>query len=196
MGKQPQILALACSPRTGGNSEILLDRLIEGATEGGANVEKLHVPRLTIAGCVECNGCFGHGYCVVEDDFQHVAKKITDADRVVIATPVFFMAPSAQAKAMIDRCQSFWARKYVLKAPLKEESSGLERRGVWISVGGTRGVKLFDGIKLTMEYFFDAIYISSYVDVKAWHADAKGEILKQQDVLREAHEKGVELARP
>jgi len=196
MGRRPKVLALACSPRTGGNSEILLDRLIAGASDAGAAVEKIHVPRLEIAGCIECNGCFGCGFCVVEDDFQYVAKKLTDADRVVIATPVFFMGPSAQAKAMIDRCQSFWARKYVLKAPLKEEPLEMERRGAWVSVGGTRGTRLFDGIELTMRYFFDAIYIASYTRVEARRVDAKGEILRREDALSDAYEKGIELAQP
>ena len=132
----------------------------------------------------------------VQDDFQYVAKKLTDADRVVIATPVFFMGPSAQAKAMIDRCQSFWARKYVLKAPLKEEPLEMERRGAWVSVGGTRGTRLFDGIELTMRYFFDAIYIASYTRVEARRVDAKGEILRREDALSDAYEKGIELAQP
>jgi len=192
----PRILALACSPRLGGNSEILLDRLIAGATEAGAHVEKLHVASLAIAGCIECNGCFDCGTCVVPDDFQYVAKRVTDADRVVMATPVFFMGPCAQAKAVIDRCQSFWARKYVLKAPLKDEPAELERRGAYVAVGGTRGGKLFDGLELTMKYFFDAIYVSDYSSVKAWHADDKGEVLKQEDVLSEAYKRGRELASP
>jgi len=179
----------------GGNSETLLDRFLEGARKEGGEVEKLHTARLNIAPCIECGRCFEHGWCAVQDAFQDIAKKVTEIDRIVIAMPVYFMGPCAQAKALIDRCQSFWSRKHVLNAPLRESPPVKERRGAWIAVGGTRGPKLFDGIKLTMKYWFDAIYISEYASVKAWSADAKAEILEQPKVLGEAYEKGMELVR-
>jgi len=195
VGERTRVLALATSPRLGGNSETLLDRFLEGARSGGAEAEKVHIAGLNIGPCIECNGCFERGCCVVEDAFQGIAGKVTETDRIVIAMPVYFMAPCAQAKALIDRCQSFWARKYVVKAPLREGPPVKGRRGAWIAVGGTRGSKLFAGMELTMKYWFDAIYISEYSSVKAWGADAKGEILKQEEVLEEAYEKGAELAR-
>ena len=70
------------------------------------------------------------------------------------ATPIFFYNCTAQLKAVIDRCQTFWARKYRLK--LKDPGSET-RRGYLLAVGATRGKNLFEGLNLTASYFFDAI---------------------------------------
>jgi protein-tyrosine-phosphatase len=61
---------------------------------------------------------------------------------------------SAQLKAVIDRCQTFWARKYRLK--LRDPGANM-RRGFLLSVGATKGKNLFEGLQLTTQYFFDAI---------------------------------------
>lgn len=67
--------------------------------------------------------------------------------------PYFFQCSSV-GKVMIDRCQSLWAKKYILKLPV---SPIVDRKGIFISVAATRGKKLFDGVRLTVKYFFDAI---------------------------------------
>jgi protein-tyrosine-phosphatase len=61
---------------------------------------------------------------------------------------------TAQLKALVDRCQTFWARKYRLK--LSDPLKGT-RRGYLLSVGATQGKNLFEGLQLTAKYFFDAI---------------------------------------
>jgi protein-tyrosine-phosphatase len=72
----------------------------------------------------------------------------------VVATPIFFYNMTAQLKAVVDRCQMFWARKYKLK--LKDPGANM-RRGFLLAVGATKGKNLFEGLNLTTQYFFDAI---------------------------------------
>jgi arsenate reductase len=80
---------------------------------------------------------------------------LRQADVVVLATPIFFYNMTSQLKAVIDRCQMFWARKYKLK--LKDPGANM-RRGFLLSVGATKGKNLFEGLQLTTQYFFDAIW--------------------------------------
>ena len=77
------------------------------------------------------------------------------AEVVVVATPIFFYNMTAQLKAVVDRCQTFWARKYVLK--LQDPAANM-RRGFLLSVAATKGKNLFEGLNLTTQYFFDAIW--------------------------------------
>lgn len=76
------------------------------------------------------------------------------ADVVVAASPVYFYGVTAQLKGLIDRCQTLWSRKYRLKLA---DPGAATRAGVMLAVGATRGTKLFDGLHLTVDYFFDAI---------------------------------------
>jgi hypothetical protein len=79
---------------------------------------------------------------------------IRRADLVVAATPVFFYNMTAQLKALIDRCQTFWARKYRLRW---RDPRRKTKKGYLLSVAATKGNNLFDAIHLTMQYFCDAI---------------------------------------
>ena len=76
------------------------------------------------------------------------------ADVIVAASPIFFYNCTAQLKALIDRSQTLWARRYRLK--LADPKAG-QRRGFVLSVAATHGKQLFEGLHLTMQYFFDAV---------------------------------------
>jgi len=105
--------------------------------------------------CKEYTVCEKKGFCPIDDDVkEEIYPLLRRADVVVVASPIFFYNMSAQLKAVIDRCQTFWARKYRLK--LKDPGAPM-RRGFLLSVGATKGKNLFEGIQLTTQYFFDAI---------------------------------------
>ena len=145
-----KVLGISTSPRLNANSDLLLRRALAGAESAGAETEYLRLRDLNIAPCIECNSCYKNGACVVEDDYQMLSSKMLEADRLIFATPIFFMTVCAQAKALIDRCQCLWAHKYVLKQPLITTSR--DRRAMVIAVGGTKSKKMFDSVRLTAKY--------------------------------------------
>lgn len=102
------VLILSGSPRMGGNSDILCDEFLRGATEAGHRVEKIRVAEKQVAGCRACDGCKDSGICVIKDDMADILPKIIDADVLVLATPVYFYSVSAQLKAVIDRTFARW----------------------------------------------------------------------------------------
>ena len=96
------------------------------------------------------------GLCVITDDemTSDIYPLIRDADVVVAATPIYFYSATAQLKALIDRSQTLWSRKYRFKLA---DPKSKNRLGVLLSVGATKGENLFAGLELTMKYFCDAI---------------------------------------
>ena len=141
-------LGISSSPRIRGNTDLLVREALSGAESAGADTEYIHLSDYDIAPCIECNTCYSKGDCRIQDDFQQLSKKILDADRLVFATPVFFMTVCAQAKMLIDRSQCLWAYKYVLKKQLFV--SQRDRRAMVIAVGGSKSKKQFESIRLTM----------------------------------------------
>jgi len=185
------VLGIAGSPRRGGNTETLLDRFLSGAEGAGAVVEKIAVARLDVAGCIACNGCWDDGYCVVQDDFQDVYDKLVAADVIVLAAPLYFWNLPAQVKALVDRAQCQWARKFVVKAPLATTAMGRSRRrGVFISVGGGKR-RYFEGVVETVKDFFVVNEADYWGDILIHNVDAKGEIEDHPTALDEALELGV-----
>ena len=178
------------SPRVQGNTDLLLDEALRGAQSQGAEVEKIVVDKLKIAPCREYYGCLEDGDCVIRDDMDAIYPKLLDADRVIVASPMFFYGLTGQIKALIDRCQALWVRKYTLK----QSPSGMGRRGAFIAVGATRGEQLFDGSILIVKYFFQAIGVRYADELLIRGVDKKGEIKEHPAALADAFELGKRLA--
>ena len=187
--QHPKIVAIYGSPRRKGNTATLLKRAVEGARESGAQVEEIVLRDLKLSPCMEIYGCKETGECRISDDFQKVRDLILESQGLIIASPIFFYAVSAHTKILMDRFQSLWVKKYWLdKDPANRIAT--RRKGLFISVGATKGKKLFDGTLLSMRYFFDVL------DMELWRAllyrglDFEGDILKHPAYLEEAFETG------
>ena len=98
------ILVLSGSPRKGGNTDLLVDAFVRG-TSPRHHVEVVSVHDYKVNPCIGCNSCFAREdhACCQKDDMQIVYEKISKAEMLVIASPVYFYGLSAQLKAVIDR---------------------------------------------------------------------------------------------
>jgi multimeric flavodoxin WrbA len=185
-----KVLGIMGSPRRRSNTEILLDKALEGAREAGAEVEKVLVSKLKISPCLEIYACRKDGNCAIKDDMQLLYEKLLEAEHIIFASPIFFYGITSQAKAIIDRCQALWVRRHVLGMGKEDKRV---RRGVFISVGATQGKKLFDGAVLTVKYFFDAIGVKYSGDLLIRGIDNKGQIEEHPAALEDAFRLGQEL---
>lgn len=183
------ILGIFGSPRKGGNTDLLLEEFLQGAQGQGWRVERLRPSELSISPCTECLGCFKDGRCVIDDEMQGVYEMLLAAEAVALASPIFFYGVTAWAKALIDRCQALWARKYVLRDP-SLGAEGKKRRGFFLSVCGTKGKRAFEGAALTARYFFDSFNGLYAGELFFRGIDARGDILADPEALRQARAAG------
>ena len=188
-----KVLALAGSPRRGGNTGLLLEQALAGVASCGIAAEKLVLDELNIHPCRHCDGCVETGKCVIDDDMQLVHSKLRAADRLILASPIFFMGMPAQAKAAIDRCQALWVERYVLKIRRPVGSDGSWRRGLFLSVGGMRLPNLFEPIKATVKAFFAACDIAYGEELLYPGIDEAGTVVEHPAALEEAYAAGARL---
>jgi NAD(P)H-dependent FMN reductase len=181
-----KVMGIFGSPRRQGNSDTLMKAFLQGATEAGSLVEEIFLRELKISPCLEIYHCFKDGTCPIKDDMRGVYDKLLEADVVALASPVFFYSVSAQAKAMIDRTQALWARRYVLKS----DFPGDNRQGVLLITGATKGRLLFVGPRLVGKYFFDAINVRYAAEILVRGVDEKGAINNRPEVLEQARDLG------
>jgi multimeric flavodoxin WrbA len=188
----PKIIAVYGSPRRKGNTALLLKRAVEGARESHADVQEIVLRDLNLSPCMEIYGCKKTGRCVIQDDFQEVYDRLEECDGVMLASPIFFYTVSAHTKILMDRCQSLWVKKYwIEKAPFGGKD--FARKGLFISAGATRGKRLFDGVLLSIRYFFDALNVELWRSLLVRGVDLEGDILLHHNHLDEAHQAGREL---
>ena len=118
-----KIAILMGSPRKNGNTEILVKSFLGGVDKEKNSVEIIPVMENKVNSCTGCNACFRDSMnrCVQQDDMQEVYEKLSDADVIVIATPIYFYGISSQLKCIIDRLHnpirnSFKVKELVLLA--------------------------------------------------------------------------------
>lgn len=186
-----RVLGIAGSPRRGGNTDLLLAEVMKGAASKGAEVKTIVLNDLEITPCQHCDACFAAGQCRIKDDMQMVYGELERADRIVLASPVQFMGVSAQTKAMIDRCQALWSRKYILKQPPLGDKR--ERKGLFISVGGMKLANLFEPSLAIVKSWFKVLDITYGGELLFPSVDEKGAITQNPGALKQAFLAGQRL---
>ena len=184
-----KVLGINGSPRIGGNTDILLEKVLEGARENGAETEKIILDRLKFSPCLECENIKDNGGCIVEDDMQKVYKKIKNTDALVLASPIFFGSLSAQTKMMIDRFQCLWRARYIL-----DKDIGFKKiKGAFVSVEGSDRKDFFENAKSIVKNLFATINVDYVEELFCSNIDEKASILKHPACLKRAFELGIGL---
>lgn len=191
----PTILGIAASSRRDGNTDLLLREALRGAAEAGAETDFYAIRGHKIAPCSACDRCRLTGRCAVNDQMTEVYDKLLAADHLVFASPIFFVAVSAHAKALIDRCQCFWNLKYVIRKPLFDPPRPT-RKGLFLSCCGSDRAWMFDGARRTLRAMFDVLEFQYAGDLCYTGVDPKGAVLEHPTALADAYQAGRQLLQP
>jgi len=108
-----KIIGFIASSRKEGNTAWAVNKILEGAERQGAEVQSWCFSDLDIKPCRGCSGCkkSGNG-CVINDDMQSIYAAFTDADAIVLGSPVYMGQMSAQAKIFTDRLYACTSPKF------------------------------------------------------------------------------------
>ena len=99
-------LAVNGSPRKGGNTELLLREVLGELQQSGWDTELVKVGGTAIRGCIACHKCFENkdNECAVKKDkFNDIFAKMVKADAMILGSPTYFAAVSADLKALLER---------------------------------------------------------------------------------------------
>jgi len=175
-----KILGIVCSPRKGGNTEILVSEALTAAKESGADVELLRISDMNIAACDGCQTCHKSGECRIKDDMQKIYKKILAADGIILGSPVYFWSVSSQAKTLMDRT-------YALRYPhhkLKNKVGGA------IAVAGRRGCT--SALSVINNFFLGQDMLVTGLGI-AGYGTNKGEVKQDERAMQGARALGKQV---
>jgi len=188
------ILGLSGSPRRHANSETLLDQVLSVASEAGAETGKIIASGFqNLRPCVNCGDCLKTGRCRVQDEMQEIYPMLDRADGLVVASPIYFMGVSAFLKIIIDRCQCYWSRKYVLKEPLFPEDPKRIRKGLFLATAGHDKPVVFQGARMTVRALFDVLDVSYLGEYFATRMEKPRDILDVEGAMSSVHDMGKRL---
>ena len=172
------ILILSGSPRRGGNTELLVEAFVKGASQKH-HVEVVSVHDYKVNPCMGCNACFKNenNACIQKDDMPLIYEKMAVADMLVIASPVYFYGLSAQLKAVIDRFHNPIRDTYHIK------------KTALLLVGAASLPELFDGILAQYQLCLNFFKLEDAGRVLVRGVKDKGDI-RNADALHEAFHLG------
>ena len=110
-----KVLGLSGSPRKGGNSDVMVNFVLDGAKLAGAETKFINLNQLSIKGCQACMFCRTHEGCAIKDDMTELYNEINLADAIVIGSPVYMFQMTAQTKLFMDRLYPFLKPDYTSK---------------------------------------------------------------------------------
>jgi len=133
-----RILGLQASPNEDGLTAAMAKQALAGAKAAGAETELLDVRKLKLEACLACDDGWGRcrreGLCVIEDDLEMVRTKMSEADGVVLSTPVYFGNVAEVVKNYLDRL-----RRCERAGPGEPRVEGLWVLGIAAAGGGGGG---------------------------------------------------------
>jgi multimeric flavodoxin WrbA len=122
-----KIIGIVGSPRTGGNTEFLVETALKSAEAAGADIDIINLGSKDIEPCVACDICKATGECAIYDDMREIMDKLLESDGMIIGSPVYFGSVTSQLKMLIDRSR-----------PLRGSFKLKNKIGGAIAVGGSR----------------------------------------------------------
>lgn len=182
-----KVIGIVGSPRKGGNTEILIEKVLSGAKEAGAEVEIFKLNELNIRPCQGCNFCQQNGKCKQQDDMQMIYEALYLCDAVVIGSPIYMSYVTAQTKLFLDR----------LYALLKIGEGSRLPKGkkcilVYTQGGGSDGEAVMNQIAGFFKWAFD-------MEIKAIiggnNLNPVGEVKNRKDLLEKAFEVGKKIVK-
>ena len=175
------ILILSGSPRRGGNTELLVEAFVKGASQKH-HVEVVSVHDYKVNPCMGCNACFKNesNSCVQKDDMSLIYEKMAVADMLVIASPVYFYGLSAQLKAVIDRFHNPIRDTYHIK------------KTALLLVGAASLPELFDGILAQYRLCLNFFKLEDAGRVLVRGVKDKGDI-QNTEAIQKANELGLNI---
>lgn len=176
-----KIVVLLGSARKGGNTELLAKAFSEGAMQSNT-VEVVSVVDYKINYCIGCNSCFERkgNKCFQQDDMEILYKRLSEADILAIASPVYFYGISSQLKTIIDRLHTPIRNNFKIK------------KLVLLLVAATDLPTVFDPIKLQYQMILDFFKLENAGMVMVRQVKDKGDI-KDHPALKEAYELGFSI---
>ena len=182
------VLAVAASARRGGNSDAVLEAALDVLRDRGAAVQTVIPCKLSISPCRSCNGCWDTGVCVQHDAMDDLYVRFSEADHVVVASPLYFTSLPGHLKAFIYRFQCFWVRRARLGSPPEPQ-----RRGMFVSVGAMERERYYQACLTIVKTWMWVLNMECAVSRFYPGVDAKNDLVENhpeylEDARRAARE--------
>lgn len=135
-----KVLGVSGSPRNDRSTDRLVKEVLSVV---GVETEFLSLAGKRIGPCISCLGCVKDNVCKVNDDMEHLRRKIVEADAYVIGGANYYSMLNGLAHCFLERFYQFRHR---------DGKAVAGKLGVAVGVGGSSGDCVVENIKTFYQY--------------------------------------------
>lgn len=185
------VVGLVGSPRKNMNTDTIVQRILDGCHDSGAEVARIYLNDLNIQTCQACKVQDGAG-CVQHDDMDRIYDIFEAADGLILGTPVYYNTVSSQMKLMIDRSYCL-AKPVILPSGRRVYQSSVQKqkRGVVVSVGGSGSNP--ECVLPVFHIWSAEVNLAIVGSILTTHAQLGMAPMECPEIMRVAYSKGTEL---
>lgn len=191
-----KVLGVVGSFRKNGNTDILVNKVLEGVKSCGIGTECIYLSDFNFKDCIGCEGCAKTNKCVIKDEMQDIYRLLEESDGIVLGSPTYFYNVTGDIKKFLDRLYC-----YNVFDP--------SDRSVWISVN--EALKMKYGVtvaiceqnnendmgytSITMDRTLQAVGYRVVDSLKVLHMFLKGEVKDYENEMKRGYASGVKLGK-
>ncbi len=182
-----KVVALLGSPRQKGNSSGIASILTAEMGKQNHEIITYQLNELNYRGCQACTGCKTRSeVCVLLDDLTPVLKDVSEADVLILASPVYWGEVSAQLKGFLDRMYSYLTPEFVT-GPVKHRLDSGKRLVFILAQGADEA--LYDDIFPKYNTFFEqlGLFDESFL-IRGCDMNERDDYLSRDNILKRVRE--------
>ncbi len=182
------VLAVAGSARQARQQRYAPGAALEVFRERGDRVEIIYPKKLTVSPCLSCSACFKTGACIQHDEMRAIYESFLTADRIVVATPLYFTSVPGHFKVMIDRFQCFYHRTYLEGDPPRPRGQAMA-----IIVGAMDRQRYYDATATIIKSWLAHVNVRTPIVRYYMGLDGPKDVREHPEMLDDAREAGRQL---
>jgi multimeric flavodoxin WrbA len=181
-----KVIGIVASPRKNGNTETLVQTVLDSAKENGHSTKKYNLNELQFAGCQACMYCKSHDHCKLEDGLTEVLDAVKQADAIVFGAPIYMMQLNGQFRLFEDRLYMFLGKDF--KVSLKPG-----KKAIIVTSQGNPDAKVFEGAVHGLANVLKMFGFQVVETIQMTGGNSPGAILERKDLLDIAKKAGKQL---
>ena len=180
-----KVLAINGSARKSGNTSLLIQTVFEELSREGIETEVISLAGQVIEPCRACWGCGSQENCIHgKDAFQEIFRKMTEADGLLLASPVYSANISSNMQAVLERA-----------AVVCEMHPGLMKHKVGAAVAAARRGGALQAIDAMHHFFLNhEMFVAGATYWNMSYGQMPGDVLKDEEGLKNMQSLGRNMA--
>lgn len=171
-----KVLMIDGSPRVDGNTAIALREMEKVFVAQGIEVETVKIGNRMIRGCIACGTCYKAGKCVFDDEVNEIAKKLEEADGLVVGSPVYYASANGTLLSFLDRL--FYSTRFDKRMKVGAAVAAARRGGLTATVDELNKFFSISGMPIASGQYWNGIH-----GAKIGEAEQDGEGMQMMRTL-------------